>query len=55
MDDEQRRLFYGDCSCGAPGEADAICPYAAEFASREEDIAPCNCCHTCTQQCANDI
>lgn len=48
--DEERD---GYCGCGNHvGDVLHTCPYAEEINGND---SPCNCCESCTSNCANDI
>lgn len=39
--------------CGGPGEDPHPCPFAEEI--HEDSETQCNCCESCTEECAMDI
>lgn len=49
-----RHVDLSTCqSCGGAAVELHTCPYASEIGG--DDTALCNCCDSCTQQCAMDI
>lgn len=41
------------CSCGSEGSDPHTCPFAEEINGNYERL--CNCCNSCTYECAQDI
>lgn len=50
----KEKLCYGECDhCEGVGTDMHICPYAEDIYGDSREI--CNCCHSCTYECAQDI